>query len=258
MQQPDFPLERLEADLRQALDAAAEPVQGHGVRQEAIRQAVERRRRARRTLRFSLVTAAVAAAVALVFLLPPGEKRVRMAENPPATASTPPSAPGVSGDTTPLPGGESAPGTLPPAPPTTHPAPGAIPPLPLGDLPPELTDPLPGDRTWALYLAVAPPGDNDAPELGAADQARADAGYRSGAYGTLACDDGAAEALGREPSSLTVAVRFATEAEADRARTAFQQRGHEVVGVVEVVVAGCAAPNPPPTSPPTNPPAAAP
>jgi hypothetical protein len=82
---------------------------------------------------------------------------------------------------------------------------------------------------------VAPEGDSQSPALLAADAARAEVGYTSGAgFGSLSCDQGAAEALGADPASLTSSLYFETEAQANQAQAAFEARGYEVVGVVHV------------------------
>jgi hypothetical protein len=89
-----------------------------------------------------------------------------------------------------------------------------------------------------LYLAIAPAGQYEAPALVAADQAARAAGYGPTGAGELACDRGAADALGADPTSLAAVVYVETEAQADQARAGFEARSYLASGVAEVVT-GC-------------------
>jgi hypothetical protein len=244
----------LESELRRALVAEAEPVRGDGVQQDVVVRAVARRRRTRRTVRISLAGVAAAAAVAAALLLPSAgdDDSTRTVDDRPTTTttSTPtsvtssttpdrdqPSATASTTDrdttsTTPTSVASTASSTTSTTSTTTEP-----PALPA--FPPEFTGLTHGGEAWALYLAIAPPGQYDAPELLAADAAAAEAGYGSGGgFGELACDRGAPEALGRDGTSLAAAVYFETQAEAQQAQDAFQSRGQPVVGIVHVET-GC-------------------
>ena len=70
--------------------------------------------------------------------------------------------------------------------------------------------PVHGSTVWAVYLAVGPAGD---PELAEATEYLESHGYSTG-IGELGCDDGAAEALGRESHELAVAAYFDRRADA--------------------------------------------
>lgn len=101
----------------------------------------------------------------------------------------------------------TVPVTLAPDPPTTATVPA---------WPPALTGGTQGGEAWGVYLAVAYAEEGvDAPELVEAKAQAAAVGYNAGS-GDVACDQGASEALGLDPerSYLTVAVYFATEADA--------------------------------------------
>lgn len=93
-------------------------------------------------------------------------------------------------------------------------------------------------RGVGLYLAIAPAGQYEAPALVAADQAARAAGYGPTGAGELACDRGAADALGADPTSLAAVVYVETEAQADQARAGFEARSYLASGVAEVVT-GC-------------------
>ena len=243
----------LESELRRALLAAAELVRGDGVRQDVVARATARRRRARRAVRMSLAGVAAAAAVAMAFLLPSGgdDDSTRTVDDRPTTSAT--STTSSTSSTTPDP--DAPPATTSTTardtttttstsvasttPSTTATSSTIAEPPSLPAFPPEFTGLTHGGNAWALYLAIAPPGQYDAPELQAADAARAEAGYRSGGgFSDLACDQGAPEALGRDGSSQAAAVYFQTQAQAQQAQDAFQARGHPVVGIVNVQT-GC-------------------
>ena len=244
----------LESELRRALLAAAEPVRGDGVRQDVVARATARRRRARRAVRMSLAGVAAAAAVAAVaFLLPSGgdDDSTRTVDDRPSssTTSTPsttsttpdPNAPPATTSTTArdTTSTTSTSVTSPTRSTTSTTSTTTESPLALPAFPPEFTGLTHGGNAWALYLAIAPPGQYDAPELQAADVARAEAGYQSGGgFSDLGCDHGAPEALGRDGSSPAAAVYFQTQAQAQQAQDAFQSRGHPVVGIVSVET-GC-------------------
>jgi hypothetical protein len=233
----------LERELRQTLLTAAEPIQGDGVRQDAIRRTVARRRRTRRTVRFSLVGVAAAATVAVAFLVSSGgEDTLRMVDRrPSSTSTTTTTAPDreptpdrsttsssttvPESSTTSTPTTSTTPSTTATSSTTTQP--------PLPGFPPQFTGVTQGGQTWALYLAVVPQDQYGGPEYQAAEAALAEAGYRNSG-GSLACDHPAPEALGRDSSSVTVGVYFESQAQAEQARTAFQARNHSVVGVVHV------------------------
>jgi hypothetical protein len=230
----------LETRLREALTTAATPVQGDGVRLDTVHQVVARRRRTRWGARFSLAAAAAAAVVGLVLLTGSDGDRVDTTGGPERTTTPADSRPSSVPDQEPAPPtpSSSTSASVPSSAsastsstPSTSATTTAPPPLPA--FPPQLT-PTHGNQAWALYLAVVPPGEYEAPELRAADAAAASAGYGEAGGGELTCDQGAAEALGRDPTSLSAAVYFATEAQAAEARAAFQARGHQVVGIALV------------------------
>ena len=240
----------LEAQLRDTFERAAAPVQGHGVDQGAIRDEVARRRTARTRARwtggFAVAAAAVAATVILVVMLRPDEDRVEtddsVATQPTTPTTAPPDRPAdppaegtrptTSSSTTTTSTTTTSTTATEPSSTTASSAP------PLPDFPPEFEAVTHGGEAWGLYLALAPSDAYDAPELAAADQAARAAGYGPTGAGSLACDRGAAEALGADPSSLATVVYFETRAQADQARDAFEARDHSVVGVAHVVT-GC-------------------
>lgn len=238
----------LENQLREALTTAAEPVHGEGVQVDVVRQAVARRRRTRMGVRFSLVATAAAAMIALVLLTRPDDDRVDTAGDSDRTTtsttdtSTPPEPdredpPGTSSSTTTLDPGatstsSSTTSSTTPSTSSTSSTTASQPRLP--EFPPEFTGLTQGGRAWALYLAVVPPGQYDAPELAAANSAAAEAGYGGAGPSDLGCDQGAPEALGRDSSSVTAPVYFETEAQANQAQAAFAARGDQVVGIVNV------------------------
>ncbi|MGZ5290919.1 MAG: hypothetical protein ACXWEH_01160 [Actinomycetota bacterium] len=87
-------------------------------------------------------------------------------------------------------------------------------PLPL----PDEVLPAHGDTVWGLYLAV---GDSlDDPAMHAAVDRATQLGYTP-TEGDIACDDGAASALGVPEGGSRVAIYFATEADAAAAANAF-------------------------------------
>lgn len=67
-----------------------------------------------------------------------------------------------------------------------------------------------GADVWAVYLAVGPAGD---PELAEAAEYLESRGYSAGVV-ELGCDEGAAEALRRDPQELAVAAYFDWRADA--------------------------------------------
>jgi hypothetical protein len=234
----------LEAQLRDALHRAAEPVHGEGVFKETVRSEVVRRQaaktRARWTGRLVLAGAAVAAAVALFALVGTDQDQVDTDGGlPPATQPDGPSTtveqdqddpsvtdtPGTS-DTTVATTSTTVETT------TTSSAP------PPPEFPPE--DPLMhGKTTWGLYLLVVPVSESaaDTPEFQAAMQAAQDAGYSQGdGYSGIGCDQGAREALGLDPNTeyISPAVYFASEDLANQARAAFEARGQNVTGIAHV------------------------
>jgi hypothetical protein len=84
-----------------------------------------------------------------------------------------------------------------------------------------------GGVVWGLYLAL---GDSlDDPAMDAARQRATELGYHPGG-GELACDDGAAEALGVD-ASYSVAVYFRTREDAEAAAALF---GSAPVGIARV------------------------
>jgi endonuclease/exonuclease/phosphatase family metal-dependent hydrolase len=91
--------------------------------------------------------------------------------------------------------------------------------------------PVAGTPAWGLYVAIA--DSFDAPEITAAEEAVEESGYQAG-VADLACDQGAAQALGANPQSSTVAVYFASETDAALAARAFESRGQPVAGFANV------------------------
>ena len=71
--------------------------------------------------------------------------------------------------------------------------------------------PVHGASVWAVYLAVGQAGD---PELADATEFLERHGYSAG-VAELGCDQGAAEALGRDPQELAVAAYFDERTDAD-------------------------------------------
>lgn len=67
------------------------------------------------------------------------------------------------------------------------------------------------EPVFAIYLAVAPEG---SPELAEASEYVESLGYSSSEARRLGCDEGAAEALRRDPDERAVAVYFAWRADA--------------------------------------------
>ncbi|WNB84559.1 hypothetical protein [Cellulomonas sp. ATA003] len=82
-----------------------------------------------------------------------------------------------------------------------------------------------------VYLTVVE--SFDAPALTATDERLRELGYQPGGHGELACDQGAAEALGLDPQTIAASVYFASEADARRFAEAY---GPDVVGVAAVTV----------------------
>jgi hypothetical protein len=227
----------LETQLRETLHRAAAPVHGEGVFKEAIRNEVARRqnasRRTRWTGRAALAAAVAAAAAVSVFVLTrPDADRVDIDDSVVTQPTVPPTTAAPDPSTTETP--STSPSTTPSATPSsTAPAPPALP-----EFPPE--DPLEhGKPTWGLYLVVLPEGQAsvDSPEFSAAQQAARDAGYsQAEGYSGIGCDHGAAEGLGLDPNAdlIAPAVYFASEAQADQARAAFEARGQSVAGIAHV------------------------
>jgi hypothetical protein len=115
--------------------------------------------------------------------------------------------------------GDGAPTVEEPPDPATiapHP-PGWIPPGSEGpqlDWPPEVT-PVHGGRVWAVYLAVGSPDSEwDMHKLGEAESYLQGHGYLGSGIGSVGCDQGAAEALGFDPTNNRVAVYFDSAARA--------------------------------------------
>jgi cytoskeletal protein RodZ len=230
----------LETQLRETLHRAAAPVHGEGVVKEAIRNEVARRQNARQrtrwTGRLALAAAvAAAAAVSVLVLTRPDQDRVDIDNSVVTQPTVPPTTAAPDPSTT------ETPSTTPSATSTTAPGsttPGSAAPPALPEFPPE--DPLGhGKPTWGLYLVVLPEGQAsvDSAEFQAAQQAARDAGYsQAEGYSGISCDEGAAEGLGVDPNAdlIAPAVYFATEAQADEARTAFEARGQHVAGIAHV------------------------
>jgi hypothetical protein len=225
----------LETQLRETLHRAAAPVHGEGVFKEAIRNEVARRQSTRQrnrwTGRMALAAAVAAAAAVSVFVLTrPDADRVDIDDSVVTQPTVPPTTAAPS--TTP----STTPSSTTPNPTTPSTTPSATPSLP--DFPAEA--PLGhGEPTWGLYLVVLPEGQAsvDSPEFKAAQQAARDAGYsQAEGYSGIGCDEGAAEALGVDPNTAWIApaVYFASEAQADQARAAFEARGQSVAGIAHV------------------------
>ncbi|HEX6425100.1 MAG TPA: hypothetical protein VFZ79_16565 [Acidimicrobiales bacterium] len=221
-----------ETELRALMARTAETVNGAGVEREAILRDAARRRRRRRAVGSGLAVAAVAAAVAALVMLP-GLSRQQAdtviepqgrVPDPPTVDQTP---------TTRVPTTSRPESTTTSTPTTTSTTLADA----LPEFPPEATDLSQGRQAWAVYLAVAPEGAYDSPELLAADAAAGEAGYPSGqGFSSLACDSGAPEALGLPGSSVAAALYFEAQDQAIQARDAFESRGQAVVGVVEVTM----------------------
>lgn len=224
----------METALRQALSQTAETVTGAGVERDAVVRAVTRRRRSRRNLRVGLAATGIAAAVAAVVMLRIADDPVDTVSGPsssttttePSTTSTTPSTSATTSSSTSSSTPETTAGSS-----TTATTGTSTPALP--EFPPEFTGLTQGGSAWGLYLAVAP--QYEAPELQGADAVAGEAGYSSGqGFSDLACDEGAAQALGVSGTAYTVSLYFETEAQAVQAREAFQARGHSVAGVALV------------------------
>jgi hypothetical protein len=235
----------LERQLRETMERAASPVLGEGVDEDAVRQDVERRQAARRRKkwggRLGLGTLAVAAAVAAVMFVATrpdnNDVEVGPSKDPDRVTTTSPETtlPDEEPSTTTAPSTTTSSST--PTSSSTTTTSSTVPPLP--EFPTEM-DIVHGAKAWALYLAVAPEGQNQDPELVAAAGAMVDAGYWTDASpgGSLGCDWDAPAALGRDGNSIPVAAYFETEAIANQAREAFAARGQESVGIVYTTV-GC-------------------
>lgn len=149
--------------------------------------------------------------------------------SPPTTDATPSPA---------GPAGEDPPSTSAPGPdPVPDPEPDTTPPPTTTPAWPAVATPQHGGRIWAVYLAVVPDAEGPAaPDLRrAGDQAR-DLDYDPGTS-DLACDRGAAEALGLDPAGtyLGLSLYFGAEDEARLFAEMFAADGRgEVRGVVEV------------------------
>ena len=246
----------LDDELRRAFAAAAEPVQGLGVRPEAIRTAVARRYRKRRLAGYTTAASLVgAAALAAAFLVPRGDDRALWtdADGPTTTAPSPSttgttvtpdettSTTGTTGATGPagvsLPTSSSTSSTSSTSSSTTSST--EAPPLP--DFPPQRLGLQNGDRAWALYLVIQREDEDRTAEVEAANAAAVEAGYHPSSGGSgappLACDRGALEAFGLEGTyPFGVAVYFATQANAEQAQEAFQARGVSSAGVALVTI----------------------
>jgi cytoskeletal protein RodZ len=223
----------LETQLRETLHRAAAPVHGEGVFKEAIRNEVARRQNARQrtrwTGRVALAAAVAAAAAVSVFVLTrPDQDRVDIDNSVVTQPTVPPTTAAPDPSTTETPTTETPSTTPSTTPSSTTPSAPALP-----EFPPELST-VHGQPAWGLYLAVVPPGQYEAPELAAASAAAEAAGYGPAGGGDINCDQVAYEVLGKEQNSVTAAVYFATEAQANQARAAFEARGQSVVGIAHV------------------------
>lgn len=220
--------QEFETDLRTLMARTAETVNGAGVEREAILRDAARWRRRRRAVRSALAVAAVAAAVAALVMLPGlGRQQADTVIEP---AGRVPDQPSVDQTTT-----TTVPSTTTSRPESTTTSTTLADALP--EFPPEATDLSQGSQAWAVYLAVAPEGAADSPELLAADAAAGEAGYSAGqGFSSLACDRGAAEALGLPESSMVASLYFDAQDQAVQARDAFESRGQPVVGVVQVTM----------------------
>jgi hypothetical protein len=237
MEPHDF---ELEDQLREAFGSAAAPVRGDGVQLEAVRAAVARRRRNRWRVRTAVIATAAAAAVAVILVtLPDSDERVDTIGRPDRTTSTdvtmprsgdderdPPATSSTTADTGTT---QASPSTASSATSSSTTSTTSLP-----EFPAEFTGLTQGGQAWAVYLAIAPPGQYEGPEITAANGASNEAGYGDSGPGDLTCDQGAAEALGRDPASVKAAVYFATQADAAQAQAAFEARGHQVVGIANV------------------------
>lgn len=183
-----------------------------------------RRRRAART-----ATITVVGATASVALVTGGAALLEQVRRPDVAGpvGTPDATPTVA--------------TTPSAPPprTALPTP-AVTTAPAPTVPPEPTTPAPppppsremhGSTAWAVYAAVSSSWDD--PALAAADARLTAMGYTGLRGGSLACDQGAAEALGRSAEDAAMAVYFDTPADA---ALFVELYGEGVVGTVEVTL----------------------
>jgi hypothetical protein len=246
----------LDDELRQAFAAAAEPVQGRGVRPEAIRAAVARRRRTRRLARYTTVASlAGAAALAVAFLMPRGDDGALWTDDgsttstsSPATTATTDTPDETTSTTDTTATTDPTEGPLPPSPSSSSSSTSSssttssteAPPLP--DFPPQQLGLQNGDRTWGLYLVIEREGEDRRADITAANAAALEAGYHPNSGGgngapPLGCDRGALEAFGLEGTQpYAVGVYFATRAVAEQAQAAFEGRGVSTAGIAEVTI----------------------
>ncbi|GMQ85141.1 MAG: hypothetical protein BMS9Abin07_0706 [Acidimicrobiia bacterium] len=92
-----------------------------------------------------------------------------------------------------------------------------------------------GGMSWGVYLATDDEPDYASESTIAIDRLT-DLGYRWFLFGgELACDQGSAAALGKDPNTIAVAIYFETASDADFFATAYYYRfGDPVIGVAEV------------------------
>ncbi len=92
-----------------------------------------------------------------------------------------------------------------------------------------------GGMSWGVYLATDDEPDYASESTIAIDRLT-DLGYSQFAFGVeLACDQGSAAALGKDPNTIAVAIYFATESDAGAFATAYYYRyGEPVIGVAQV------------------------
>ncbi|GIG40570.1 hypothetical protein [Cellulomonas phragmiteti] len=189
-----------------------------------------RRLRARRAARAATVAVvAVAASGGLVVgaaaLLDRVERTDVVAPSPTAEATRAPTV-------TPTPTSTPAPSPSPPPveDPVVTPDP-SVPPEPSAPALPRPSDEVQGSTAWAVYVAVTPTYDD--PALAEADARLTALGYTRLRGGSLACDRGAAEALGRDPDEAAMAMYFDTQEDAARFVELY---GDGVVGTVQVTM----------------------
>lgn len=97
-----------------------------------------------------------------------------------------------------------------------------------------------GAMQWGVYLATNDDPDYATRSTTAIERLTHDLGYSQFAFGVeLSCDDDAAGALGKDPSTIAVAIYFETESDAEAFATAYYYGyGDMAVGIVEVET-GC-------------------
>jgi hypothetical protein len=215
----------LERGLRELADDAS-----RGTRVPVV--ALGRRLRRRRATRAA--TVAVAATATVAGLVTGAAGLADLVRRPDATAPvatavptpTPSTSSAPVASTTPTP----APTPTPTVPPVAAEPMASAPAVPSAPTPPRPSAEVHGSTAWAVYVAVSPQRDDAAL---AADARLTAMGYTQLRGGDLACDRGAAEALGRDPSEHAVAVYFDTEADAALFAELY---GDGVVGTVQVTL----------------------